>query len=316
MSCCWYPRQLWKRAVYISEEVCTLIKLSQKPNLYVIPPCRHRCQCTLWFMRVNWLHVTLISPPAIRGYLISKSHQQEQSTKCYGMQRFHMHRRSQTGGHLAFCNAMFTCLIRLYVCSYEVSLYTGLCTHTQLSPLNRPWLELWCQQTSDVCNPERPGIKAGQSGLCTHLVAWQTVQSKFFQVNLYNRTTSHAVMHGNLFFFFFPSNPMFYAFTPGSFLLHLISGHWAAPTLKLGVKCLAQGYIHKCLVKGRSSGPYALPLPDKIFQASLGFETAADHKGTTAWSRIRNLPLFFLTWHWLNFLLFGQKCNNICKKGI
>lgn len=131
-------------------------------------------------------------------------------TKCDGMQRFHMHRRSQTGGHLAFCNAMFTCLIRLYVCSYEVSLYTGLCTHTQLSPLNRPWLELWCQQTSDVCNPERPGIKAGQSGLCTHLVAWQTVQSKFFQVNLYNRTTSHAVMHGNLFFFFFfPAIPCF-----------------------------------------------------------------------------------------------------------
>lgn len=45
------------------------------------------------------------------------------------LRRAFTHRRSQIESHSAFCITMFTCLIRLYVCSYEVSLYLSLCTH-------------------------------------------------------------------------------------------------------------------------------------------------------------------------------------------
>ncbi len=74
---------------------------------------------------------------------------------------------------------------------WSVTVYGSMYTHSIMS-LCKPWQELWSLQTSDVCNPERLGIEAGQSGLCTYFVAWQMVQSKFFQVNLYNRLLGHA----------------------------------------------------------------------------------------------------------------------------
>ena len=142
-------------------------------------PCRHRSHIVIYEGQLT------PCPPHIPASRQRIFDQQVPLTRTkpktsWYTELWHTHRRSQIESHSAFCIAVFTCLIRLYVCSYEVSLYTGLCTHTQLSPLNRPRPELWSQQTSGVWNSECLGIKAGQSGLCTHLVALQMVWSKLF----------------------------------------------------------------------------------------------------------------------------------------
>lgn len=191
---------------------------------------------------------------------------------------------------------MFTCLIRLCVCSYEVSLYTGLCTHTQLSPLNRPWRELWSQQTSGVCNPERLGIKAGQSGLCTHLVAWQMVRSKFFQVNLYNG--DYLGMH-----VLFLAMPHIH-----SFLVRLMSGHWGAHTRwNWGLNALLKDTLKS--VWWESSAALTSPSwEDFPSWSGIWNDSWSQSQSCSKGSKI---PIL-LDWNYNSFLLRNQHFFGVC----